>query len=252
MGEITGKSNDGIIKAVTEEGTAGGTAGGSGKSTSTATRSGGATAGGTGAGTGAGTGTEAEKARISGMATINEADAEKERKNARRRELYAKKKAENGGQYKPRKTKQKKAETNPLTADSVAVLISTLSAIVGSRPNCEQWILTEAEVKSLAEPIAKIIAENEAFANVGQYSNQIALVMACVTVFVPRVIITVQKQKEVKKIERSNENIRVIGSGKTDTQKAKDTKATGNDSRSTSGNRTDDSKNEPFYGAVLS
>ena len=145
------------------------------------------------------------------LARYNTADeTEKKRllRNAKRRERYAKEKKENGGQVKPRKVNKSQtvAPTPQIDVTSLNMIVASLSSVIASRPNCEHWLLSEAEINSITVPLSKMLAESEMFVNMGQYSNQIALCMACFTVFMPRLIVTVQKQKEAKKVERTGQH----------------------------------------------
>ena len=165
----------------------------------------------TGGRTGAGTGTETEKEKPAGLDILTEEeraayaagdDKEKKRilKNARRRVKYAEDKANGGGTVRPRKVRKAKTEApSPVDTTQLNAIILTVSGIIASRPNCEHWLLTDAEAESISKPLAGMLAESEFFKNAGQYSNQIALVMACMTIFVPRLMITAAKVKEEKK-----------------------------------------------------
>lgn len=208
MGEIVATDNGKIdreVVAVT------GTAGGSGKSSSAAdTSTGGNTGGRTGGNTAGGnTGGENGQSteKIDELALLTEEekrqyatadDTERKRliRNAKRRERY---KNEKGGNVKPKKVNKKKASEPVVDNATINMLIATLSTVVSSRPDCEHWALSEKEINSISEPLSKMLQEYDAFSNIGQYSNQIALVMACVTVFMPRVFISLNKVKEKKK-----------------------------------------------------
>lgn len=176
-------------------------------------------------------------------------------RNAKRRERYAKQKADGGQPVKPRKVRQAKTPAQqPVDTKQLNAIIISLSAVVASRPNCEHWLLNEKEVESITTPLSKMLAESQALETIGQYSNQIALVMACVTVFAPRLFVTVQKQKEEKKRaitgQTTNTNVK---DERRDTSKS----TTGNkkiDSRNggnTTSNGTNNSTNEHFYGVPI-
>ena len=208
MGEIVTADNGEVDREIR---TAGDTTGGSSKSTSTTdTSTGGRTGGRTGGTTGTDTGTgekAGEEKVISGLAILTDEEKqqyatadEKERKrlirNAKRRERYANQK---NGNVKPRKVNKKKTSEPVVDTSTLNMVIASLSTVVASRPGCEHWALTEKEINSISEPLSKMLQEYDAFSNIGQYSNQIALVMACVTVFMPRVFISLNKLKEKKK-----------------------------------------------------
>lgn len=180
-------------------------------------------------------------------------------KNARRRELYAKKKEENGGSYKPRKTRQTKKE-NPVNDESLKIFINTIFGLVASRPGCEHWLLSEEEVKKLSEPLAKILANSQAFAGLGEHSNEVALVMACLTIFVPRLTISHNKKQEEKKKNDRKSDIRTISGqdtglqspvGDTGKKKIENKGINNGDNRQLAGHGENAYKNEPFLGFAL-
>lgn len=203
----------------------------------------------TGINSGTGTGTvtertdngsdEKEKEGNSEVSVLSEEEQKRLERNAKRREKYAQEKAENGGQAKPRKTKKSKQNnaTN-INVDMITTLIVSLSAIVASRENMSHWLITEAEAKTISEPLQKMFAESEQFEKLGQYSNQIALVVACVTIFAPRMMITIaNSKKEVNKNvtgNSTNTNARGLVTAKKERNEKVDT---GNGSRSTSNDK---------------
>lgn len=207
---------------------------------------------GTGRGTGTGTadGNKTTEKEFPQVVTVDTGKSEEERKkeerNAKRRERYAKQKAENGQSVKPRKVngKKKQSDESPINTEQINALILSLSAIVASRPNCEQWLLAESEVDAITKPLVAMIAESEKLEIITQNSNQIALAVACISVFAPRIMVTVQKMKAEREKEK---NVRKVEQAKADTERL-------NKQRS-GGNATDDKKPSdvvPFYGVPIS
>lgn len=185
---------------------------------------------------------------------------EKEQKrllrNAKRRQRYADQKSESGQPVKPRKVKGAKKEATPqIDNTQLNLIVASLSSVIASRPNCEHWLLSEAEINSITTPLSKMLAESQAFANMGQYSNQIALCMACVTVFMPRLIITVQKNKEVKKIARTGQRTdTVVTDERVRTAGEKKNSNSGTDRgnvKQSSSNGQNNADNVPFYGVPI-
>lgn len=239
--------------------------GGNGNSTesksATDSRAGGRTGGETGGRTGGSTGGKAEEKELSRLAILTEEekalyatgdDTEKKRimRNAKKRERYRQQKQAGGQTVKPRKVRGKKEPETAIDVTQLNLIIAGVSSAVASRPNCEHWLLTEGEINSITIPLSKMLAESTMFANMGQYSNQIALVMACITVFAPRLMITAQKQKEVKKRARTGQqtdtNVRDIGEKKTSNSKS-DRR---NDNESSSNGKNNDNT-VPFYGVPI-
>lgn len=186
---------------------------------------------------------EAEKV-VSQLVTVNDEDKKREERNAKRRERYAKQKEANGGQVKPRKV-NKNTKSDKLDTTQINALLITLSAIVASRPNMEHWLLTEKEVESITTPLCKMLEESEALAKVTENSNQIALVIACATVFMPRVVLTATKIKKQKGVEKDVRN-KQIDKTKTDIKKS-----TGRNDGQPTTDGTNNRSNEPFYGLPI-
>ena len=175
---------------------------GAADSTSTSTQT---TGTGTRTGTGTGTGTEEEK--LSGLSVLNEEEKKRQERNERRRQKYAEQKAENGQTVKPRKVNKKKnSSVSSVDTQSLKQIILTVSAVISERPKMKHWLLSDKEAESIATPISNMIAKSEKFSNMGEYADQIALVMACITIIIPRIYISIRLEKEVKKIERTGQH----------------------------------------------
>ena len=77
-------------------------------------------------------------------------------------------------------------------------LLIGLTDYVASRPNCGHWKMTQKEVQSITEPLGNIIAKSDYINQISEHSDAIALVIACGTIFIPRIIISSNIQKEKK------------------------------------------------------
>ena len=207
--------------------------------TNTGTRTGGT--GGTGTG-GTGGKTDGEKEVLSTMVDVEE--EKRLERNRKRRERYAKQKAE--GTQKPKKVNTKKTK-EVIDTNQIETLIKTVSVMVSSRPGQEHWLLLDSEVKALAEPLTNILKDSSAFSSISEHSNAVALVIACITIILPRTIKSVtdlskkkKKEKEVKK------NVELRGS---QTKNISDVKR--ND-RSVSANDKNNGSNTIWYGDAIS
>ena len=197
--------------------------------------------------------TDEERTRY---ATANESERKKILKNAKRRQRYAEQKQAKGQNVKPRKVNGTKNNTvPPLDVTQLNLIIAGISSAIASRPNCSHWLLTPEEINSITVPLSKMIAESEALAGMGQYSNQIALVMACLTVFAPRLFITAQMTKEAKKLERTGQhtetNYRDGKSGTVGKTKSSDIKSDNRDNRKLTADNSANDKNVPVYGVPI-
>ena len=227
-----------------EVGTNGGTGGtGSTKSTS-ATNTGTTTGRNGGSGTGGRTGgkTTTEKEDVSTMVDVEE--EKRLERNRKRRERYAKQKAE--GTQKPKKVNTKKTK-DVIDTTQIETLIKTISVMVSSRPGQEHWMLLDSEVKALAEPLTNILKDSNAFNSISEHSNAVALVIACITIILPRTIKSItdiskkkKKEKEVKK------NVELRGS------KTKNISNVKRDDRSISANDKNNGTNAIWYGDAIS
>ena len=219
--------------------------GGTGNTTSSSSTDTGTTAGGTGGGgTGGRTGgkTGGEKEVVSTMADVEE--EKRLERNRKRRERYAKQKAE--GTQKPKKVNTKKTK-EVIDTNQIETLIKTVSVMVSSRPGQEHWLLLDSEVKALAEPLTNILKDSSAFSSISEHSNAVALVIACITIILPRTIKSItdiskkkKKEKEVKK------NVELRGS---QTKNISDVKR--NDRR-ISANDKNNGSNAIWYGDAIS
>lgn len=204
--EITG--NNGKVNGNATEQTTGGSGNGTG-STSTSspnTRTDNGGTGGSGTGTGTGT-TNTKEKELPKLVTVtpetDEAEQKRLERNRKRRERYEREKLESGQTVKPRKVnKTKKAETpaTTMSKEQLNNLLVSTSAVIATRPNCSHWLLTEKEADSITTPLLAIIAESEKLEIITKNSNQIALVIACITIFAPRLFITVQQNKATKQL----------------------------------------------------
>ena len=216
---------------------------GTGSTKSTSATDTGTNAGGTG-GTGTGgTGgkTGGEKEVVSTMADVEE--EKRLERNRKRRERYAKQKAE--GTQKPKKVNTKKAK-EVIDTNQIETLIKTISVMVSSRQGQEHWLLLDSEVKALAEPLTNILKDSNAFNSISEHSNAVALVIACITIILPRTIKSItdiskkkKKEKEVKK------NVELRGSQRKNI--ANDKRNNGN----TSANDTHNGTNAIWYGDAI-
>ena len=227
----------------TETRTDGGTGGTGGDTKSKSPTNTGTRTGGTGGRTGGTGGTTANKEKV--ISTMADVEEEKRlERNRKRRERYAKQKAE--GTQKPKKVNTKKAK-EVIDTTQIETLIKTISVMLSSRQGQEHWLLLDSEVKALAEPITNILKDSNAFSSISEHSNAVALVIACITIILPRTIKSItdvskkkKKEKEVKK------NVELRGSKTKNISNVK-----GND-RSISSNDKNNGTNAIWYGEAIS
>lgn len=73
--------------------------------------------------------------------------------------------------------------------------------MIASRPQMECWLLTDDEVKAITTPLNNILSNSESLKGLNEHADSVALVIACLTIFLPRIMITLSI-KGVKKRER--------------------------------------------------
>ena len=199
MGEEINRNNDELIKEVGGRTTGESTT--SGSPTDTTTKSGGSRGSRGDRSGGSGRKTTTEKEIVSTMVDVEE--QKRLERNRKRRERYAKQKAE--GTQKPKKVNSKKTK-EVIETSQIETLIKTVSVMVSSRKGQEHWLLLDSEVKAIADPLSNILKESKAFSSISEHSNAVALVIACITIILPRTIKSItdiskkkKKEKEVKK-----------------------------------------------------
>ena len=106
---------------------------------------------------------------------------------------------------KTRKRATKKKEPAFDTSQIDALFIG-LTDYIASRPNMSHWKMTEKEVKSITEPLGNMIAKSEQLAKITEHSDAIALTLAVVTIFAPRIFISMQMSAETKKMKKAGFN----------------------------------------------
>ena len=225
-----------------ENRTSGGTGGtGSAKSASaTDTGTTGRTTGRTGGGTGGKT--TGEKEVVSTMVDVEE--EKRLERNRKRRERYAKQKAE--GTQKPKKVNTKKTK-EVIDTNQIETLIKTISVMVSSRQGQEHWLLLDSEVKALAEPLTNILKDSNAFNSISEHSNAVALVIACITIILPRTIKSITDMSKKKKKEKEvKKNVELRGS------KTKNISNVKRDDRSIPANDKNNGTNAIWYGDAIS
>ena len=76
--------------------------------------------------------------------------------------------------------------------------------MVASREGMSHWLISESEAKQISEPLANIIEKSEQLKSLGEHADAFALVTACLMIFAPRVIITLQTNKAKKGVKKIN------------------------------------------------
>lgn len=241
MGEQTNGNNDELIQEI-GGGRTTGQSSTSGSSTDTRTKSGGSRGSRGNRSGGSGGKTTNEKEIVSTVADVEE--QKRLERNAKRRERYAKQKAE--GTLKPKKVNNKKSK-EVIDTSQIETLIKTVSVMVSSRKGQEHWLLLDSEVKAIAEPLTNILKDSNAFSSISEHSNAVALVIACITIILPRTIKSVTDINAKKKKKRE-----VLKNVELRTSKRKNITDDTRNNRNTSANDKNDGSNAIWYGEAIS
>ena len=139
-----------------------------------------------GADTGTGTGTTAEKKELPKLVPVESKKPEPVKAEA----------------PKPKRVRKKKEpEKQKVDTQQLNIMIATLSTVIASRPGCEMWKLSQAEIESITTPLGNMIANSEKLQFIGEHSDAFSLISALIIITVPRFILMAQKQKEKKRYE---------------------------------------------------
>lgn len=119
--------------------------------------------------------------------------------------------AERQKEYRERKkagnTTKKTGNTSKdlFNDDSLVNLIVTVSTVFAMRPNMQHWAISGDEAREIVTPLNKVLAKsNKKF--ISDNADYIALFVACATILMPRVMVSVsmiKTKKESEKIERT-------------------------------------------------
>ena len=156
---------------------------------------------------------------------------------------------------KPRKVSKKATNESNITSEQISILITSLSSIIATRPNTAHWQITPQESQSIAEPLSKIIEKNENLKNLGEHADALALVTACITVIVPRVILSVnlaQSEKEKNKNGRFVKQDRGNNKKSGVIEKTENNQDSRGDNRNNADNGTSDAQSEFYLGESIS
>ncbi|WP_051567034.1 hypothetical protein [Priestia flexa] len=84
-------------------------------------------------------------------------------------------------------TRKSTAAIKVMNKEDIKQLLIVTTSMFASKEGMEIWALTDKEADQLAEPLANILARNEAFSKVaGANGDAMALVLAAFLIFVPK------------------------------------------------------------------
>jgi len=103
-------------------------------------------------------------------------------------------------------TRKSTAAIKVMNKEDIKQLLIVTTNMFASKEGMEVWALTDKEADQLAEPLANILARNEAFSKVaGANGDAMALVLAAFLIFVPKFMMwNATRPKKRKKGESIN------------------------------------------------
>ena len=99
---------------------------------------------------------------------------------------------------KPKRKRTPRKKKTTIDSESIEKLLLTVSGVVATRKGMEHWQLSKQECKTIAEPLVEVMDKYDISKTFADNAPEIALAVACISVAVPRVMISAQKRK-VKK-----------------------------------------------------
>lgn len=103
---------------------------------------------------------------------------------------------------KPKKAKatrtKAKAQKPVFEAEQLDTIIVAVFDLIASRPNMGVWKITKQEAHTISVPLCEVLAKYDQLNTFTQNSAEIALIVACISIMVPRVIATAKINKELK------------------------------------------------------
>ena len=96
---------------------------------------------------------------------------------------------------KPKRKRAARKKKTTVDSESVEKLLLTVSSVVATRQGMEHWQLSKQECKTIAEPLVEVMDKYDVSKTFADNAPEIALAVACISVAVPRVMISAQKRK---------------------------------------------------------
>ena len=99
--------------------------------------------------------------------------------------------------------KAKTEEASAFNAEQISAFIVTVSSVVATREGCSHWLISEAEAMQISKPLANILEKSQ-LKVINENADAIALVTACLMIIAPRIILTLQNNKNKKGVKKAN------------------------------------------------
>ena len=151
---------------------------------------------------------------------------------------------------KPKRKRTPRKKKTTVDSESVEKLLFTVSGVVATRKGWEHWQLSKQECKTIAEPLVEVMDKYDVSKSFADNAPEIALAVACVSVAVPRLMISAQKRK-VKKDDGMGGKASTGSTGKRLDENRKSKPIGRKDDGKSSGNTQNDDSEYGVFGLPL-
>ena len=151
---------------------------------------------------------------------------------------------------KPKRKRAVRKKKTTVDSESVEKLLLTVSGVVATRKGMEHWQLSKQECKTIAEPLVEVLDKYDVSKTFADNAPEIALAVACISVAVPRVMISAQKRK-VKKDDGMGGKASTGSAGKRLDENRKSKTVSREDDRKTSDNAKNADSEYGVFGLPL-
>ena len=106
-------------------------------------------------------------------------------------------------QGKPKQVRKKKKNN----AEQLSGVIQSATMLIASRPGKEHWQFSKEESDKIAEPLANILENSEAFEKIAEHSDALALCFAVTMAVVPRAFVEIELSKAKPKKQKNKREV---------------------------------------------
>ena len=106
-------------------------------------------------------------------------------------------------QGKPKQVRKKKKNN----AEQLSGVIQSATMLIASRPGKEHWAFSKEESDKIAEPLANILENSEAFEKIAEHSDALALCFAVTMAVVPRAFVEIELSKAKPKKQKNKREV---------------------------------------------
>ena len=151
---------------------------------------------------------------------------------------------------KPKRKRTTRKKKTTVDSEAVEKLLLTVSGVVATRKGMEHWQLSKQECKTIAGPLVEVMDKYDISKSFADNAPEISLAIACISVMVPRIMISNQKRK-VKKDDGMGGKASTGSAGKRLDENRKSKPVSRKDDGKSSGNTKNDDSEYGVFGLPL-